>query len=66
MTDEPNPSCNIFFDMSGTLPRIARIVHDYGEGKEINRAYRYNTDQGHTYLHVQVTKSGAQVINNYI
>ncbi|OPZ42389.1 MAG: hypothetical protein BWY93_01871 [Euryarchaeota archaeon ADurb.BinA087] len=62
----PIPHVISFFDMSGTLPRIARIVHDYGEGKEINRAYRYNTDQGHTYLHVQVTKSGAQVINNYI
>lgn len=52
-------SLNIFIDLSGTIPRIARVIHDYGDGKEIARVKKYNTQQGKgNLLHVKVTKDG--------
>lgn len=57
------PSTNIFFDMSGTTPRISRVIHDYGDGVALKRAYQYNAEYAKgPLLHVQVTKNGAEVI----
>jgi len=54
-----SPSLNIWFDMTGAVPRISRVVHDYGDGKAIKNVTKYNSDQGHeSLLHVQVTKEG--------
>jgi len=54
-----SPSLNIWFDMTGAVPRISRVVHDYGDGKAIQRVTKYNSDQGHmALLHVKVTKEG--------
>jgi len=60
-----SPSLNIWFDMTGAVPRISRVVHDYGDGKAIQRVTKYNSDQGNgTLLHVQVTKEwGAKEVH---